>query len=130
MGRRSVQSGARWEAIVGYARAVRVGDMIAVSGTTAQGVDGQLVGIGDAAAQTRRCLEIVAEALRALDADLSDVVRTRMYVADISRWEEIAGAHAEVFAEIRPATAMVEVLGLIDPDALVEIEADAIVAPR
>lgn len=128
MTKRTVQSGARWEAIAGYARAVRVGNTVVVSGTTAQGPDGELIGRGDAAAQTRRCLEIIASALRALDADLRHVVRTRMYVTDISRWEEIARVHGEVFSEIRPATAMVEVAGLVDPDMLVEIEADAIVA--
>jgi enamine deaminase RidA (YjgF/YER057c/UK114 family) len=124
--RRSVQSGAPWEAIAGYARAVRVGDVIHVSGTTSQGPEG-LVGKGDAAAQTRRILEIVRDALRALGGDLKDVVRTRMYVTDIERWEEIARVHGEVFAEIRPATAMVEVSRLVDPDMLVEIEAEAIV---
>lgn len=124
--RRAVQSGAPWEEIAGYARAVRVGDHIYVSGTTAQGPDG-LVGRGDAGIQTRRCLEIIRDALRALDSDLRDVVRTRMYVTDISRWEEIARVHGEIFATIRPATAMVEVSGLVDPEMLVEIEAEAIV---
>lgn len=127
MSRRSIQSGAPWESIAGYARAVRVGDTIHVSGTTAQGPDGALVGIGDPAAQTRRCLEIIAEALAGLDAGLEHVVRTRMYVTDISRWEPIARVHGEVFADIRPATAMVEVKGLVDPEMLVEIEAVAIV---
>jgi enamine deaminase RidA (YjgF/YER057c/UK114 family) len=126
MSRRSVQTGAPWEAIAGYARAVRVGNVIHVSGTTSQGPDG-LVGKGDAGAQTRRILEIVRDALRSLGGELKDVVRTRMYVTDIDRWEEIARVHGEVFAEIRPATAMVEVSRLIDPDMLVEIEAEAIV---
>lgn len=126
MARRTVQSGAPWEEIAGYSRAVRVGNAIYVSGTTAQGPDG-LVGVGDPAAQTRRCLEIIEAALRALGADLSHVVRTRMYVTDISRWEVVARVHGEVFREIRPATAMVEVKGLVDPQMLVEIEADAIV---
>lgn len=125
--RRTVQSGARWESIAGYSRAVRVGNVIHVAGTTAQGPDGALVGKGDAAAQTRRCLQIIEEALRALDAGLADVVRTRMYVTDIRQWEPIARVHGEVFADIRPATAMVEVSGLVDPDMLVEIEAEAIV---
>jgi enamine deaminase RidA (YjgF/YER057c/UK114 family) len=128
MSRRSVQSGAPWEAIAGYARAVRVGDTIHVSGTTAQGSDGRLVGRGDPAAQTRRILEIIEGALDELGAELRHVVRTRMYVTDISRWEEIARVHGEVFADIRPATAMIEVQGLVDPDMLVEIEAVAIVA--
>ncbi len=129
MTRRAVQSGAPWEAIAGYARAVRVGDTIHVSGTTATGPDGALVGRGDPEAQARRCLEIIAEALEGLDASLSDVVRTRMYVTDITRWEPVARVHGEVFGDIRPATAMVEVSGLVDPDMLVEIEAVAIVSP-
>ncbi len=131
MTRRSVQSGAPWESIAGYSRAVRVGNHIAVSGTTAQGPDG-LVGRGDPAAQTRRCLEIVQAAIEALGGTLDDVVRTRMYVTDIRLWEPIARVHGEVFGAIRPATAMVQVAALIEPDMLVEIEADAIVdeAPR
>lgn len=126
MPRRSVQTGAPWEAIAGYARAVRVGNTIHVSGTSAMGPDG-LVGRGDAAVQMRRCLEIVEDALHKLGAELRHVVRTRMYVTDITVWEPIARIHGEVFAAIRPATAMVEVSGLIDPDMLVEIEVDAIV---
>lgn len=124
--RRSVQTGAPWEAIAGYSRAVRVGRTIHVSGTTAQGPDG-LVGKGDPAAQTRRCLEIVEGALRALGGELRHVVRTRMYVTDIRLWEPIARVHGEVFADIRPATAMVQVAALIEPEMLVEIEAEAIV---
>jgi enamine deaminase RidA (YjgF/YER057c/UK114 family) len=127
MERRTVQSGAPWEIIAGYSRAVRVGDHIMVSGTTALGPDG-LVGRGDPAAQTRRCLEIVARALEVLGGGLHDVVRTRMYVTDIRQWEDIAKAHGEVFGDIRPATSMVEVSKLIDPDMLVEIEVDAIVS--
>lgn len=127
MGRRTVQSGAKWEAIAGYSRAVRVGDTIHVSGTTALGEDGQVVGKGDVEAQTRRCLEIIAAALRALGGDLRHVVRTRMYVTDIRRWEPVARVHGEVFGDIRPATAMVQVAALIDPDLWVEIEAEAIV---
>ncbi|MFT4622662.1 MAG: enamine deaminase RidA (YjgF/YER057c/UK114 family) [Myxococcota bacterium] len=127
--RRHVQSGAPWESIAGYSRAVRVGDTIHVAGTTAQGPDGALVGRGDPAAQTRRCLEIIEAALLELDASLSDVVRTRMFVTDISRWEPIARVHGEVFAHIRPVTAMVEVSALVDPEMLVEIEAVAIVTP-
>ncbi|MEQ1501018.1 MAG: RidA family protein [Myxococcota bacterium] len=129
MSRRSVQTGAPWESIAGYARAVRVGDVIHVSGTTAQGPDG-LVGRGDPAAQTRRILEIVDDALRQLGSGLHHVVRTRMYVTDIRQWEAIARVHGEVFAAIRPATAMVEVSKLIDPEMLVEIEAEAIVPPE
>ena len=127
MERTKVGSGAPWEAIAGYSRAVRVGDTVHVAGTTAQGPDGELVGRGDPAAQTRRCLAIIAEALEKVGASLDDVVRTRMYVTDISRWEPIARVHGEVFADIRPVTAMVEVKGLVDPDMLVEIEAVAIV---
>jgi len=126
MPRRSVQTGAPWEAIAGYARAVRVGNTIHVSGTSAMGPDG-LVGRGDASVQMRRCLEIVEDALHKLGGELRHVVRTRMYVTDITVWEPIARIHGEVFAAIRPATAMVEVSGLIDPDMLVEIEVDAIV---
>jgi enamine deaminase RidA (YjgF/YER057c/UK114 family) len=125
--RRSIQTGAPWESIAGYARAVRVGDVIHVSGTTAQAPGGGLVGRGDPAAQTRRILEIVEAAIRELGGELRHVVRTRMYVTDIARWEEVARVHGEVFGSIRPATAMVEVKGLVDPDMLVEIEAEAIV---
>ncbi len=127
MSRRHVQSGAPWESIAGYSRAVRVGSTIHVAGTTAQGPDGALVGIDDPAAQTRHCLEIIADALDELDAGLEHVVRTRMFVTDISRWEPIARVHGEVFGDIRPVTAMVEVSGLVDPQMLVEIEAVAIV---
>lgn len=129
MTRRSVQTGAPWEEIAGYARAVRVGNVIHVSGTTAQGPDGELVGRGDPGAQVRRCLEIIEGALRELGGELRHVVRTRMYVTDISRWEPVARVHGEVFGAIRPATAMVEVKGLVDPEMLVEIEAEAIVEP-
>lgn len=129
MPRRSVQTGAPWEEIAGYARAVRVGNVIHVSGTTAQGPDGQLVGRGDPGAQARRCLEIIEHAIRELGGELRHVVRTRMYVTDISRWEPVARVHGEVFHDIRPATAMVEVKALIDPEMLVEIEAEAIVDP-
>jgi enamine deaminase RidA (YjgF/YER057c/UK114 family) len=124
--RRSVQTGAPWESIAGYARAVRVGNVIHVAGTTAQGPDGRLVGKGDPAAQTRRIFQIIEGALNELGAEMRHVVRTRMYVTDISRWEEIARVHGEVFADIRPVTAMVEVKGLVDPDMMVEIEAEAI----
>lgn len=126
--RRQVQSGAPWESIAGYSRAVRVGHTIHVAGTTASGPDGGLLGVGDPALQTRRCLEIIDAALQELGASLEDVVRTRMYVTHIQRdWEQIARVHGEVFHEIRPVTAMVEVSGLVDPDMLVEIEAIAIV---
>ena len=127
--RRSVQSGAPWESIAGYARAVRVGNTIHVSGTTATGPDGEIVGKGDPGAQARRCLDIIAQALEELGAGMRDVVRTRMYVTDIAQWEPVAREHGRVFGDIRPATAMVEVSGLVDPAMLVEIEAVAIVDP-
>jgi enamine deaminase RidA (YjgF/YER057c/UK114 family) len=118
-------SGAPWEGIVGYSRVVVRGDTAWVSGTTSM-VDGAVAHPGDAAAQTRRTLEILAEALQRAGFSINDVVRTRMFVVDISRWEEIGRAHGEVFGDVRPATTMVQVSALIDPDMLVEIEADAV----
>ena len=126
--RTKVQTAAPWEAVVGYARAVRVGPFMAVTGTTALDQRGDLVGAGDAAAQARQCLGNVRAALEKLGARLEDVIRTRMYVTDIREWEKVGRVHGEFFGAIRPATTMVQVSALISPGMLVEIEADAIVA--
>jgi enamine deaminase RidA (YjgF/YER057c/UK114 family) len=119
-------SGAPWESKVGYCRAIRAGDHIYVTGTAPVAEGGGVHAPGDAYAQTRRCIEIIRKALQELDADLSDVVRTRMFVTDISRWAEHGRAHGECFAAHPPATTMVEVKSLIDPAMLIEIEADAV----
>jgi enamine deaminase RidA (YjgF/YER057c/UK114 family) len=122
--RERISSGAKWESIVGYSRAVKVGNRIYVTGTTATGDDGEIIG-DSRYEQTKQCLRNIEKALRQLGAGLEHVVRTRMYVTDISRWEEYGRAHGEFFREIMPATAMLEVSALIDPRMLIEIEADA-----
>ena len=125
--RQRISPGARWESLVGYSRAVRVGQWVSVAGTTAAAEGGGVVGGDNIGEQAREALRRVQLALEQVGARLEDVVRTRMFVTDIGRWEEVGRAHGEVFADIRPATSMVEVSRLIDPALLVEIEADAIV---
>jgi enamine deaminase RidA (YjgF/YER057c/UK114 family) len=127
MTRQNISTGSKWEPVIGYSRAVKVGTLVFVSGTTGMGEDGKLVGPGDPYRQTLQAFKIVEKALAKAGGSLKDVVRTRLFVTDISRWEEYGRAHGEIFRDIRPATAMIQISRLIEPDMVVEVEADAVV---
>jgi len=126
--RKNISSGGLWETKVGYSRAVRVGDIIVVAGTTATDSQGNVIGINDAYTQTKVILEKIGESLKQAGASMKDVIRTRMFVTDIGRWDEIGRAHGEVFGNIRPASTLIEVKGLITKDTIVEIEVEAIIS--
>lgn len=125
--RQNVSSGSKFEPTIGFSRAVRIGNVIAVSGTAPIGADGKIAGLNDAYAQTKRCIEVAAAALEKAGASLDDVIRTRVFLTDINRWQDAARAHGEAFGEIRPACTFAQVAALIDPEWLVELEFDAVV---